>query len=29
MAGKLGRFQMVQFTGWKGLTKDNQLSAIY
>ena len=29
MAGKLGRFQMMQFTGWKGLTKDNQLAAIY
>ena len=29
MAGKLGRFQMVQFTGWKGLTKDNQLASIY
>ena len=29
MAGKLGRFQMMQFTGWKGLTKDNQLASIY
>ena len=29
MAGKLGRFQMIQFTGWKGLTKDNQLASIY
>ena len=29
MAGKLGRFQMTQFTGWKGLTKDNHLASIY
>lgn len=29
MAGKLGRFQTMQFTGWKGLTKDNQLASIY
>lgn len=29
MAGKLGKFQMMQFTGWKGLTKDNQLASIY
>ena len=29
MAGKLGRFQMMQFTGWKGLTKDNHLASIY
>ena len=29
MAGKLSRFQMIQFTGWKGLTKDNQLASIY
>lgn len=29
MAGKLGKFQTTQFTGWKGLTKDNQLAAIY
>lgn len=29
MAGKLGKFQMMQFTGWKGLTKDNHLASIY
>ena len=29
MAGKLGKFQVQQFTGWKGLTKDNQLASIY
>ena len=27
MAGQLKKFQMVGFTGWKGLTKDNHLSA--
>lgn len=29
MAGKLGRFQMVGMTTWKGLTKDNHLGAIF
>lgn len=29
MAGKLSKFQVQQFTGWKGLTKDNQLASIY
>lgn len=29
MAGQLGKFQMVGFDGWKGLTKLNHLSAIY
>lgn len=28
MAGQLKKFQMVNFTGWKGLTKDNHLSAV-
>lgn len=28
MAGQLKKFQMVGFTGWKGLTKLNHLSAI-
>lgn len=28
MAVKLNKFQMVDFTGWKGLTKDTHLSAI-
>ena len=29
MAGQLGKFQMVGFDGWKGLTKLNHLSAIF
>ena len=29
MAGKLNKFQTQAFTGWKGLTKDNQLASIY
>ena len=29
MAGKLGKFQMVGFQHWKGLTKDNHLGSIY
>lgn len=29
MAGKLGKFQMMQFTGWQGLTKDNHLASLY
>ena len=29
MAGKLGKFQTRRFSGWKGLTKDNHLGAIY
>lgn len=28
MAGQLKKFQMIGFTGWKGLTKLNHLSAI-
>lgn len=28
MAGQLKKFQMLGFTGWKGLTKRNHLSAI-
>ena len=28
MAGQLKKFQMIGFTGWKGLTKRNHLSAI-
>lgn len=28
MAGQLKKFQMVGFTGWKGLTKMNHISAI-
>lgn len=27
MAGQLKKFQMVGFTGWKGLTKENHLSS--
>ena len=29
MAGQLGKFQMIGFDGWKGLTKLNHLSAIF
>jgi hypothetical protein len=29
MAGKLGRFQMVGFQHWKGLTKENHLGSIF
>lgn len=29
MAGKLGKFQMVGFSHWKGLTKENHLGALY
>ena len=29
MAGQLGKFQMVGFDGWKGLTKLNHLSSIF
>lgn len=29
MAGKLGKFQMVGFQHWKGLTKDNHLGSIF
>lgn len=30
MAGKLGRFQMMGFQGWRGsVTKDNHISAIF
>ena len=29
MAGKLGKFQTIGFSHWKGLTKDNHLGAIF
>lgn len=29
MPGKLGKFQMVGFQSWKGLTKENHLGSIY
>ena len=29
MAGLLGKYQMVGFSHWKGLTKENHLGAIY
>lgn len=29
MAIKLGKYQMMQFTGWKGLTKDNHIASIF
>lgn len=29
MAGTLGKFQTQSFTGWKGLTKENHLGAIF
>lgn len=29
MAGKLGKFQMVGFSHWKGLTKENHLGQIF
>lgn len=29
MAGKLGKFQTMGFTHWKGLTKDNHLGSIF
>jgi len=29
MAGKLGKFQMLGFQHWKGLTSDNHLGAIF
>lgn len=29
MAGKLGKFQMISFQHWKGLTKKNHLGSIY
>ena len=29
MAGKLGKFQMVGFQSWKGLTKENHLGSIF
>jgi len=28
MAGKLGKFQMVSFQHWKGLTKENHLGSV-
>lgn len=29
MAGKLGKFQMLGFQSWKGLTSDNHLGSIF
>ena len=29
MAGKLGKFQMLGFQHWKGLTSDNHLGSIF
>lgn len=29
MAGQLKRFQTVNFTGWKGLTKQNHISSVF
>lgn len=29
MAIKLGRFKMQEFTGWKGLTKDNHIASVF
>lgn len=29
MAGKLGKFQSLDFVGWKGLTRDNHLASIF
>lgn len=29
MAGKLGKFQMVGFNHWKGLTKENHLGSVF
>ena len=29
MAGKLGKFQMLGFSHWKGLTKENHLGSIF
>lgn len=29
MSGQLGKFQMVGFEGWKGLSKLNHISSIY
>ena len=29
MAGKLGKFQMISFQHWKGLTQENHLGSIY
>lgn len=29
MAGKLGKFQSLDFVSWKGLTRDNHLGAIF
>lgn len=29
MAGQLKRFQTVNFTGWKGLTKENHISSVF
>lgn len=29
MAGKLGKYQMIGFQSWKGLTKENHLGAIF
>lgn len=29
MAGRLGKYQMLGFTGWSGLTKDSHISSIF
>ena len=29
MAGKLGKFQMLGFSHWKGLTKENHLGSVF
>lgn len=29
MAGNLGKFQMLSFNHWKGLTKDNHLGSVF
>ena len=29
MAGKLGKFQMIGFSSWKGLTKNNHLGSVF
>ena len=29
MAGQLGKFQMLEFQSWKGLSKNNHIGAIY
>lgn len=29
MTGKLGKYQMLGFQSWKGLTSDNHLGALF